>query len=135
MPARAARRAASRPLPDVLRVVLPARQLPAGLPHAPGRSLGKRCRPVVLPVKIGPTLPAVVLPTCCVPAVADVLPVVLPAGHVAGKRAGPVVLPGQDRPHAPGPWCCPTCCAAGRLPTCCPVNSSLSAQHGAVAAP
>ena len=31
--------------------------------RAPGRSLGKRCRPVVLPVKIGPTLPAP-LPTC-----------------------------------------------------------------------
>ena len=47
-----------RPVADVLPVVLPAGQLPAGCPHAPGRSLGKRCRPVVLPVKIGPTLPA-----------------------------------------------------------------------------
>jgi hypothetical protein len=30
------------------------------------------------------------------------------------------VLPGQDRPHAPGPVVLPTCCAPGRLPTCCP---------------
>ena len=55
-----------RPVADVLPVVLPARatdvlrcrSTPGRLPHASGRSLGKRCRPVVLPVKIGPTLPA-----------------------------------------------------------------------------
>ena len=57
----------SRPVADVLpvmlagpwccrRAALPVNSRPVA--HAPGRSLGKRCRPVVLPVKIGPTLPA-----------------------------------------------------------------------------
>ena len=81
---------------------------------------------MVLPVKIGPTLPARGAADVlrCRP-VADVLPVVLPvnsrpvaptlpAGH-SGSVAGPVVLPGQDRPHAPGPVVLPTCRAAGQL--------------------
>jgi len=34
------------------------RSTPGRLPHAPGQSLGERCGPAVLPVKIGPTLPA-----------------------------------------------------------------------------
>ena len=107
-------------------------------PHAPGRSLGKHCRPVALPVKIG-CRPVVLpmccaagrLPTCCPWCCRPVLPTccaagqlpagcpTLPARH-SGSVAGPVVLPGQDRPHAPGPVVLPTCCAAGRLPTCCP---------------
>ena len=69
--------------PGCRRAALPARQLPAGCPHAPGRSLGKHCRPVVLPVKIGPTLPA--------RGAADVLPV---------SRL---------------PTCCPWCCPARQL--------------------
>ena len=131
-----------RPVADVLPVVLPARQLPAGCPHAPGRSLGKRCRPVVLPVKIGPTLPA---PRCCRRAA-------LPAGcrraargaagrstpgrlshapgRSLGKRCRPRGAAGQDRPHAPGPVVLPTCCAAGRLPTCCPWCCRRAARIG-----
>ena len=193
----------------------PVPTFPCRLPSAPGRSLGrKRCRPVVLPVKIGPTLPArgaADVPRCR--PVADVLPVVLPAGQLRpvaprsrpvtrealpargaarsrsaprsrprgaadvlalpagcrraargaalpvnsrpvaprsrpslGKRCRPVVLPGQDRPHAPAPLVLPTCCAAGRLPTCCPwccrpVNSrpvaprSRPVTRGALPAP
>ena len=84
----------SRPVADVLPVVLPARQLPAGCPHAPGRSLGKPCRPRgAAPVKIGPTLPARgAADVLRSRPVADVLPVVLPARH-SGSVAGPVVLP------------------------------------------
>jgi len=64
--------------------------------------------------------------------VADVLPVVLPARQLPaglpprsrpvtrGNVAGPAVLPGQDRPPRSRPAVLPMCCAAGRLPTCCP---------------
>jgi hypothetical protein len=133
------------PVADVLPVVLPA------------PSLGKHCRPVVLPVKIGPTLPAGCR-RAALPArgAADVLrcrstPGRLPhaPGRSLGKRCRPVVLPGQDRLPAPRsrpvtrealpargaadvlrcrsrsaprsrPVVLPTCCAPGRLPTCCP---------------
>jgi hypothetical protein len=86
---------------------------------------GRFCRPFSLRSRsrsvAGPTLPA---PWCCRRAAlpAGQLPArcpTLPAGH-SGSVAGPVVLPGQDRPHAPGPVVLPTCCAPGRLPTCCP---------------
>ena len=93
---------------------------------------GSVAGPVVLPGQDRPHAPG---PWCCRRAalrpVADVLPVVLPARQLPavaprsrpvtrGSVAGPVVLPGQDRPHAPGPVVLPTCCAPGRLPTCCP---------------
>ena len=123
-----------RPVADVLPVVLRCRSTPGRLPHAPGRSLGEALpAPWCCPVKIGPTLPA---PWCCRRAALPAgcrraargaaLPVnsrpVAPRSRpvTRGSVAGPVVLPGQDRPHAPGPVVLPTCCAAGRLPTCCP---------------
>ena len=83
-----------------------AGQLPAGCPTLPAGHSGKRCRPVVLPVKIGPTLPA---PWCCRRAA-------LPAGCRRAARGA--ALPVNSRPVAPrsrpvtrgsvaGPWCCP----------------------------
>ena len=136
-----------RPVTDVLPVVLPARQLPAGCPTLPARraadvprsrpiarraargaagpstpgrlpprsrpvTRGSVAGPVVLPVKIGPTLPA---PWCCRRAA---LPV--------NSRPGCPHAPGRSLGEAlPAPWCCrsrsaprsrpvlPTCCAAG----------------------
>ena len=101
------------------------RQLPAGCPTLPAGHSGSVAGPVVLPVKIGPTLPA---PWCCRRAA-------LPAGcrraargaagrstpgRSLGKRCRPRGAAGQDRPHAPGPWCCRRAALPGRLPTCCP---------------
>ena len=97
------------------------------------RSLGKRCRPrgaagqdrphapgpVVLPTCCAPGRLPTCCPWCCRPVNSRPVAPTLPAGH-SGSVAGPVVLPGQDRPHAPGPVVLPTCCAPGRLPTCCP---------------
>ena len=101
-----------RPVADVLPVVLPAGQLPAGCPHAPGRSLGKRCRPRgaagqdrphALPARgaadVLPWCCRPVLPTCCA---AGQLPAgcpTLPAGH-SGSVAGPVVLPVKIGPRS-----------------------------------
>ena len=114
----------SRPVADVLPVVLPAGQLPAGCPTLPAGHSGSVAGPVVLPVKIGPTLPARgAADVLRSRPVADVLPVVLPAGcptlpaRHSGSVAGPVVLPGQDRPQRSRPVVLPTCCR--------PVNSSI----------
>ena len=102
-----------RPVADVLPVVLPAGQLPAGCPTLPAGHSGSVAGPVVLPVKIGPTLPA---PWCCRRAA-------LPAGcrRAARGAAGPccrrAALPVNSRPVAPrsrpvtrealpAPWCC-----------------------------
>ncbi len=52
----------SPPVADVLPVVLPARQLPAGCPTLPAGHSGSVAGPWCCPVKIGPTLPA---PWCC----------------------------------------------------------------------
>ena len=89
-----------RPVADVLPVVLPGQDRP----HAPG--------PVVLPTCCA----AGRLPTCC-PWCCRSTPGRLPhaPGRSLGKRCRPVVLPGQDRPHAPGPVVLPTCCAARQL--------------------
>jgi len=75
------------------------------LPHAPGRSLGSVAGPVVLPVKIGPTLPA----PCRRAAGQDRLPTCRAAGPVtrealpARGAAGPVVLPVKIGPTLPAP--------------------------------
>jgi hypothetical protein len=152
----------SRPVADVLPVVLPARQLPAGCPHAPGRSLGEAlpapwcCRSRSAP-RSRPRGAADVLRCRSTPG--RVAPT-LPAGH-SGKRCRPRGAAGQDRPHAPGPCCrraalpvtrealpapvvlpvkigptlpadCPTCC-----PWCCrPVAPrSRPVTRGSVAGP
>ena len=116
--------------------VLRCRSTPGRLPHAPGRSLGKRCRPrgaadvLALPVtpgrlphapgrSLGSVAGPVVLPTC------RALPV---NSRPVAPRSRPVT-----REALPAPWCCrsrsaprsrpvvlPTCCAPGRLPTCRP---------------
>ena len=121
------------------------RSTPGRLPHAPGRSLGKRCRPVVLPVKIGPTLPARgAADVLRSRPVADVLPVVAP-GRSLGKRCRPVVLPVKIGPTLPARGAAdvlrsrpvadvlPVVLPAGQLPAGCP---TLPAGHsGSVAGP
>ena len=107
-----------RPVADVLPVVLPAGQLPAGCPTLPAGHSGSVAGPVVLPGQDRPHAPGPVvlptcraagrLPTCCPWCCCRSTPGRLPhaPGRSLGKRCRPVVLPGQDRPHAPGPWCC-----------------------------
>ena len=135
----------SRPVADVLPVKIGCRRAARGaadvLLPVNSRPVAPRSRPVTrealpapwcCPVKIGPTLPARGTADVlrCRP-VADVLPVVLPAGQLpagcptlpaghSGKRCRPRGAAGQDRPHAPGPAVLPTCCAAGQLPADCP---------------
>ena len=98
--------------------------------NAPMCRTGRFCRPFSLrcPVKmVGPTLPARGAADVlrCRP-VADVLPVVLPAraADVLRCRSTPGRLPPRSRPRhsgsVAGPVVLPTCCAPGRLPTCCP---------------
>jgi hypothetical protein len=84
-------------------ILCAAGQLPAGCLTLPAGHSGSIAGPWCCPVKIGPTLPARgAADVLRSRPVADVLPVVLPAPSL-GKRCRPVVLPGQDRPHAPGP--------------------------------
>ena len=123
---RAARGAAG---PCCRRVALPVNSRPVA--HAPGPSLGKRCRPRgAADVPRCRSTPGR-LPTCCPWCCRPVLPTCCAAGQLpAGcPRSRPVTreaLPArgaasQDRPHAPGPWCCrraalPAGCRRAGLP-------------------
>ena len=91
--------------------VLRSRSTPGRLPHAPGRSLGKRCRPRGAAGQDRPHAPGpVVLPTCCAP---GQLPAGCPhaPGRSLGKRCRPRGAADVPRcrstpgrlPHAPGP--------------------------------
>jgi len=112
--------------PVVLPTCRAAGQLPAGCPTLPAGHSGSVAGPVVLPVKIGPTLPAGCrraagqdrLPTCRAPAPRS-RPVVLPTCRVADVprcRSTPGRLPHAPRRslgNVAAPVVLPTCRVAG----------------------
>jgi len=125
------------PLPPVARgmirvialILCAAGQLPAGCPALPAGQSGSVAGPVVLPVKIGPTLPApcrcaagqgrwptcrAVGPTLPARGAADVLRCRSTLGRLphapdplpTRRRSRSATDVPRGRPHAPGPWCC-----------------------------
>ena len=137
MPARGAARSRSAPRSRgaARRAALPA-DCPTCCPWCcrpvNSRPVAPRSRPVTRGSVAGPWCCRPVVPTCCV---AGQLPAgcpTLPAGH-SGSVAGPVVLPGQDRPHAPGPVVLPDvlrCRRAGRI--ACVGRSDSAGCAGAI---